>query len=172
MFYHINKNNGGIKTNLYRNRYVVNIKRGYHSSSQGLYSQKRFTLSMSTVTGLQKDKGQLNLYQSDQFGDYLAGLIEGDGTIIVPTSQRDTKGRLTYPSIQIVFGLMDLPLALMIQKLLGHGSIYRKRGTEAYILSINNKEGLLLIISLLSLFISLLLLLVILLVILFISSSR
>ena len=91
---------------------------------------------------------QTNNFHNKNFNFYLAGLIEGDGTIIVPTSQRDTKGRLTYPSIQIVFGLMDLPLALMIQKVLGHGSISRKKGINAYILSINNKEGLLKIISL------------------------
>ena len=76
------------------------------------------------------------------FNYYLAGLIEGDGTIIVPNYQRDTKGRLTYPSIQIVFGLMDLPLALIIQKTLGYGSISRKKGKDAYILTINNTEGL------------------------------
>jgi len=86
--------------------------------------------------------------QNKNFNYYLAGLIEGDGTIIVPLSERDKKGRLTYPSIQIVFGLMDLPLALMIQKELGHGSISRKKGLGAYILTINNKEGLLKIISL------------------------
>ena len=76
------------------------------------------------------------------FDHYLAGLIEGDGSIIVPNYQRDKKGRLTYPSIQIVFGLMDLPLALMIQKTLGYGSISRKKGKSAYILTINNTEGL------------------------------
>jgi hypothetical protein len=76
------------------------------------------------------------------FNYYLAGLIEGDGTIFVPNFQRDKKGRLTYPSIQIVFGLMDLPLALMIQKTLGDGSISRKKGLKAYIYTINNKEGL------------------------------
>lgn len=76
------------------------------------------------------------------FNYYLAGLIEGDGTIIVPNYQRDKKGRLTYPSIQIVFGLMDLPLALIIQKTLGYGSISRKKGKNAYILTINNTEGL------------------------------
>ena len=76
------------------------------------------------------------------FNYYLAGLIEGDGTIIVPNYQRDKKGRLTYPSIQIVFGLMDLPLALIIQKTLGYGSISRKKGKDAYILTINNTEGL------------------------------
>lgn len=76
------------------------------------------------------------------FNYYLAGLIEGDGTIIVPLYQRDKKGRLTYPSIQIVFGLMDLPLALIIQKTLGFGSISRKKGKGAYILTINKTEGL------------------------------
>jgi len=76
------------------------------------------------------------------FNYYLAGLIEGDGTIVVPKSQRDQKGRLTYPSIQIVFGLMDLPLALLVQKTIGHGSISRKKGSNAYIYAINSTEGL------------------------------
>lgn len=76
------------------------------------------------------------------FNYYLAGLIEGDGTIFVPNFQRDKKARLTYPSIQIVFGLMDLPLALMIQKTLGCGDISRKKGSRAYTYTINNKEGL------------------------------
>ena len=85
---------------------------------------------------------------NNNFNYYLAGLIEGDGTLIVPKSQRDQKGRLTYPSIQIVFGLMDLPLALIIQKNLEHGSISRKKGLGAYIYTVNNKEGLLKLISL------------------------
>ena len=84
------------------------------------------------------------------FNYYLAGLIEGDGTIIVPSLERDKKGRLTYPSVQIVFGLMDLPLALMIQKVLGFGSISRKKGVAAYILTINNKDGLLKLIYLIN----------------------
>jgi hypothetical protein len=76
------------------------------------------------------------------FNFYLAGLIEGDGSIIVPKFKRDKKGRLTYPSIQIVFGLMDLPLSLIVQKTLGYGSNQRKKGKNAYILSINSTEGL------------------------------
>lgn len=51
-----------------------------------------------------------------QFAHYIAGLIEGDGTIHIPKSERSTKGNLNYPSIQIVFHLKDLPLALLIQK--------------------------------------------------------
>ena len=80
---------------------------------------------------------------------YLAGLIEGDGTIIVPKRER-TKNRLNYPSIQIVFHLNDLPLALLIQKELKHGSLSRKKGVNAYILTINNYEGLLLLINLIN----------------------
>lgn len=84
------------------------------------------------------------------FATYFAGLIEGDGTIIVPNTLRSPKGKLNYPSIQIVFHLKDLPLALMIQKELGFGSLSRKKGVNAYILTVNNNEGILFVISLLN----------------------
>ena len=84
------------------------------------------------------------------FAAYLTGLIEGDGTIIVPKSIRSNKGKLNYPSIQIVFHLKDLPLALLIQKELGHGSLSRKKGVNAYILTINNFDGLILIANLIN----------------------
>ena len=90
-----------------------------------------------------------NLSDFDKFSYYLTGLIEGDGTIIVPKTER-TKNRLNYPSIQIVFHLKDLPLALIIQKELKHGSLSRKKGVNAYILTINNKKGLLSLISLIN----------------------
>ena len=57
---------------------------------------------------------------------------------------------MNYPSIQIVFHLKDLPLALMIQKELGFGSVSRKKGVNAYILTINNYESILSIISLIN----------------------
>lgn len=91
-----------------------------------------------------KDLSNLN------FSSYLAGLIEGDGTIIVPKTERSAKGKINYPSIQIVFHLKDLPLALMIQKELKNGSLSRKKGVNAYILTINSLEGLLLLTSLIN----------------------
>ena len=87
---------------------------------------------------------------NSSFAFYLTGLIEGYGTIIVPNTLRSPKGKLNYPSIQIIFHLKDLPLALMIQKELGFGSLSRKKGVNAYILTINNNEGILFIISLLN----------------------
>jgi hypothetical protein len=49
-----------------------------------------------------------------------------------------------------VFHSKDLPLALLIQKEIGHGSISKKKGKNAYIYTINNTEGLLLLINLLN----------------------
>lgn len=83
----------------------------------------------------------INKEFDSSFASYLAGLIEGDGTIIVPKTERSPKGNLYYPSIQIVFDLRDFPLALMIQSKLNHGSISRKKASSAYVLSINKLEG-------------------------------
>lgn len=87
---------------------------------------------------------------NDNFSYYLAGLIEGDGTILVPKTERSIKGKLNYPAIQIAFNLKDLPLALIIQKELGFGSISRTKGVNAYRLTINNFEGLILIVNILN----------------------
>ena len=85
-----------------------------------------------------------------KFISYLTGLIEGDGTIIVPLTERSSKGKLNYPSIQIAYHLKDLPLALLIQKNLGYGSLIRKRGLNAYIYYVNDKKGILNLINLLN----------------------
>lgn len=71
------------------------------------------------------------------FASYLAGLIEGDGTIVVPKIERSPtsplrqacgeRGKFNYPSIQIVFDLRDLPLALILQSKINCGSISRKK---------------------------------------------
>lgn len=84
------------------------------------------------------------------FYSYLAGLVEGDGTIIVPKKTRDEKGRLTYASIQIDFAAKDFPLAIMLLKVIGHGSISKRKKSGAYILTINNRKGLLRMISILN----------------------
>jgi hypothetical protein len=84
------------------------------------------------------------------FASYLTGLIEGDGTIIVPKKERSEKGKWNYPSIQISFDLRDYPLALIIQKELKYGSISRTKGVNSYRLTINNFEGIILLATLLN----------------------
>jgi len=88
--------------------------------------------------------------QDDNFGYYITGLIEGDGSIYVPKIERSIKGKKNYPSIQIAFNLKDLPLAMLIQKKLGHGSLSRVKGANAYVLTINNNEGIILLVNLIN----------------------
>uniref|UniRef100_UPI0030E0A255 LAGLIDADG endonuclease n=1 Tax=Daedaleopsis nitida TaxID=1140402 RepID=UPI0030E0A255 len=111
---------------------IVNI-----INTKNVKNSTNFTLNKNNNLGL-------------KFRTYLAGLIEGDGTIVVPKTERSAKGQINYPSIQIVFHLKDFPLALMIQKELRHGSLSRKKGVNAYILTINNYDGLLLLVSLIN----------------------
>jgi hypothetical protein len=87
---------------------------------------------------------------NSKFGHYLAGLVEGDGSIIVPKVERSVKGKINYPSIQIAFDSRDFPLAMIIQKELGHGSISKTKGVNSYRLTINNYEGLIIIAFLLN----------------------
>ena len=91
-----------------------------------------------------------NVESQYNFINYLCGLIEGEATIIVPKYERSSKGKLNYPSIQIVFHLKDFPLAQLIQKNLGFGSLIRKKGVNAYTLYINNSEGILKLVQLLN----------------------
>lgn len=84
------------------------------------------------------------------FNSYLAGLIEGDGCIITPKKDRSEKGKLYYPSIQIVFNIKDMPLGLFIQKELKCGSISKKRNTNACVLIINNYDGILKLINIIN----------------------
>jgi hypothetical protein len=88
--------------------------------------------------------------KSLNFCSYITGLIEGDGTIYVPLQKRSIKGKILYPSIQICFATKDLPLTMIIQKIIGHGSILKKKGINAYVYTINNIEGLILMINILN----------------------
>lgn len=108
---------------------------------------RRYAMKNHTNKKIESAKSDNN---NNNFAQYITGLIEGDGTIYVPKTKRSIKGTLNYPSIQIVFHLKDFPLALSIQKELKHGSISRRKGANAYIYTINNIDGLWLLVSLLN----------------------
>ena len=84
------------------------------------------------------------------FSSYLAGLIEGDGTIIVPKTERSSKGKLNYPSIQIVFDSRDLPLAVILQKELGFGTLSKTKGCNAYRLNFYTYESLIILVEMIN----------------------
>lgn len=50
---------------------------------------------------------------------YLAGLLEGDGSFIVPKSIRDKKKRLRYAKIKVAFHIKDKPLAELLKSYFG-----------------------------------------------------
>ena len=66
----------------------------------------------------------------DQFGHYLAGLIDGDGHF-------SSKQQLV-----IVFNSLDVSLAYYLKKRLGFGSVKKVKDKNAYILVIAAKKGL------------------------------
>lgn len=60
---------------------------------------------------------------SNNLGSYLAGLIEGDGSIIVPKTIRNQKGKLLYPKVKITFVEKDTSLAYKLIELFKAGTI-------------------------------------------------
>ncbi|KAG0890036.1 hypothetical protein G6F15_000132 (mitochondrion) [Rhizopus arrhizus] len=64
-----------------------------------------------------------NLFNNGQLGYYLAGLIEGDGTIIVPTKDKT-------------------PSAKKLQQVLGCGFIQKPKTGNYYLFEIQNIDGL------------------------------
>jgi hypothetical protein len=75
---------------------------------------------------------------------YLAGYIEGNGTIYVP---KEIKG---HPSISLSINSKDLPLLMFIQNYIGHGNFYKVKGKNAYTYSIGNIEGMILVINIIN----------------------
>lgn len=76
-------------------------------------------------------------------GYYLAGLIEGDGSIILRKGDREK----TSPKIVFTFGMKELKMFEKLQKILNTGSIYmEKRGVGRY--SITNADAVINVINL------------------------
>lgn len=96
-----------------------------------------------------KLKNSLTLWE-ENLAPYLAGWIEGDGSIVVPNVERAPSGKLNYASIQISFPAKDFPLASVLSAVIGHGSIAKKKQAAAYIFTINNLQGLILVAELIN----------------------
>ncbi len=85
---------------------------------------------------------------SSQFSSYLAGLIEGDGCIIV--HDKKSKAKKYRPKIIIVFNLADKPLADKLSIELRVGKVISKSNAGHVILQILAKEEVLKIINLIN----------------------
>uniref|UniRef100_UPI0021821A27 LAGLIDADG endonuclease n=1 Tax=Gongronella sp. w5 TaxID=483437 RepID=UPI0021821A27 len=124
---------------------LQNVKNNFMLNSQDITNSKFYsTNSKSSKLDIQED------FKSGQLGYYLAGLIEGDGSIIVPTKDRTLSGKKTHPVIRIVFTLHDLPLAEKLQQVLGCGFIQKPKKGNYYLFEIQNYDGLLTVVNLIN----------------------
>ena len=76
-----------------------------------------------------------------QFGAYLAGLWEGDGSIWIPKTFHAPSGKRYTPHFSITFHDKDYPLVFALQQIIG-GTIRNKSDNHAYVLTITSINGL------------------------------
>lgn len=127
------------------NDIVKKLKRVSISAGNGFITSKfscykygtSETLCNKTVVNTENIKSisihvpeHLKPVNDEQFGHYLAGLIEGDGHF-------SSKQQLV-----IVFHSLDVSLAYFIKKRLGYGSIRKVKDKNAFILVVAAKKGL------------------------------
>jgi hypothetical protein len=89
-----------------------------------LYFTKTVKGKLSKISKSSFERRQYHSSSNDNLlGHYLAGLIEGDGSIIVPKTIRNQKGKLLYPVVKITFVDKDAPLAMKIKESLNGGTL-------------------------------------------------
>lgn len=81
-------------------------------------------------------------YTNKQLGGYLAGLIEGDGSIIVPKTIRNPQGKLLYPVVKITFVKKDEPLAIKIQEVINGGTLVYPKNSNYVDLLFQNMNSI------------------------------
>jgi len=91
-----------------------------------------------------------DFYFEKKLGPYLAGLIEGDGHIYVPSTIRNAKGKKIAPSIEIAFDIKDYPLFEKIKDTLEGGYIVLRKNNKSGRLIIKKKNVLLKLINLIN----------------------
>jgi LAGLIDADG endonuclease/Cytochrome C and Quinol oxidase polypeptide I len=75
---------------------------------------------------------------NEQFGHYLAGLIDGDGHF-------SSKQQLV-----IVFSSPDVDLAYSVKKILGYGHVNKVKDKNAYLFIVSNKDGIIKVLNLIN----------------------
>ena len=74
----------------------------------------------------------------EQFGHYLAGLIDGDGHFS------------TQQQLVIVFSSPDVQLAYYVKEIIGFGHVKKVNNKKAYLYIISNKDGILKVLNLIN----------------------
>lgn len=101
----------------------------------------------TTEIGILSSLAVACLPKNNRLGPYLAGLIEGDGSIYVPVNPRSPSGSLNVGGFEICFDLRDYPLADYIRSMIG--GYIQIRG-QACILHIRRIKSVLEVITLIN----------------------
>lgn len=105
------------KFSLRSNTFLLKVKK----NQSRLFHQKPHNVETSDLT---------TTVNKNMLGHYLAGLVEGDGSIIVPVTNRNQKGKLLYPRVKITFVDKDAPLAIKLQEVFGAGTLEYPKNTK------------------------------------------
>ena len=92
---------------------------------------------------------QPNNLNDKRLGPYLAGLIEGDGSIYTPLISEDSKTK-TAPHIEITFDVKDSEFFEKIKDVLGGGFITMKSNGQSGRLIIRKKDIILKLVNLIN----------------------
>lgn len=87
--------------------------------------QSSHLLSSNYAKGVKRKFSITHSSKLDKLSYYLAGLLEGDGYIKIPSILSP------YPMFQITFHKKNLPLILKLQETLGYGKINTSKGPNA-----------------------------------------
>lgn len=103
------------------------------------------------VIGNKENNPKLDVvFSTNKLGPYLAGLIESDGHVYVPSSIRDNKGKKKAPSIEIAFDIKDQFLFEKIKDRLKGGYIVLGKNKKSGRLFVKKKDILLKLIHLIN----------------------
>ena len=136
-------------------RWVISIYIGHHTKNKCGLKLTSFT---SHVNATCLSKGlplkerlvksivrTIHTGTTNQLGYYLAGLIEGDGSIILRKGQREK----ISPKIVFTFGKNEVPMYEKLQNILNTGVIYSEKKKEYVDIVLLTPMGLLMLLTLL-----------------------
>ena len=83
-----------------------------------------------------------NNLTNNQLGYYLAGLIEGDGSIVVPKTTWNQNGKKLYPIVKIIFVKKDVPLALKIKEVIQGGTLAYPKNSNYVVLNFQDLNSI------------------------------
>ena len=130
------KSAGNRFISLYNTIFIKNKKLYYRCKSETSETLRNETVMIAeNIKPISEHVStHLKPINDEQFGHYLAGLIEGGGHFLSLDSSKQ--------QLVIVFNLLDVSLAYYIKERLGYGSVHKVKNKNAVILVVTARKGI------------------------------